>query len=332
MQTIKINFCGFWKSFNKEKNFFTTILSKYFNIEISENPDFVICSNRGEPFEYMKYDCVRIMFMGENVSPDFTVFDYVIGFDFLEFGDRYFRLPFAFYNDNGRAWLPEEISEEQAYRILQEKKYFANFIYGHPSASQMREKLFEQLSIYKTVVAPGSYLNNTQIVGKKVKRCSWKEKSDYLKLSKFTIACDSIQYPGFVTEKIVQPFEQHSIPIYSGSPLITRDFNENAFVWCKSVEDIEKTIERVQYLDTHDDAYIHMLMECPLQNRRIIEEKYKAVEKFLENIFLQEPEKAMRRIRHFAADEHNYHLKQYAKKYKRTPKIIHEVVKIIAKK
>ena len=48
----------------------------------------------------MKYDCVRLMFMGENMSPDFTVFDYCIGFDFMEFGDRYFRLPFAFYFDS----------------------------------------------------------------------------------------------------------------------------------------------------------------------------------------------------------------------------------------
>lgn len=78
MKTVKINFCGFWGSFKKEDNLFYKILSRHFNVEISENPDFVICSNRGEPLEYMKYDCVRIMFMGENMSPDFTVFDYVI--------------------------------------------------------------------------------------------------------------------------------------------------------------------------------------------------------------------------------------------------------------
>ena len=78
MKTIKIDYCGFWSSFNKEKNFFTIMLSKHFNVEISDNPDFVICSNRGKPFEYMKYDCPRIMFMGENLSPDFTVFDYVM--------------------------------------------------------------------------------------------------------------------------------------------------------------------------------------------------------------------------------------------------------------
>ena len=74
---IKLDFCGFWGSLKKKNNLFYNLLSKHFDVEISDNPDFVICSNRGKPFEYMKYDCPRIMFMGENQSPDFTVFDYV---------------------------------------------------------------------------------------------------------------------------------------------------------------------------------------------------------------------------------------------------------------
>ena len=118
MKTIKINFCGFWGSFNKEKNLFTKILSKHFNIEISETPDFVICSNRGKPFEYMKYDCVRLMVMGENLSPDFTVFDYCIGFDYLTFGDRYFRLQQAFYNDDAKPWEPQTLTQEEAKKLL----------------------------------------------------------------------------------------------------------------------------------------------------------------------------------------------------------------------
>ena len=170
---IKINFCGFWGSFNKEKNLFTTILSKTFDVEISEDPDFVICSNRGVPFEYMDYDCVRIMFMGEPISPDFTAFDYVIGFDYIEFGDRYFRLPFGFYFDDGKPWIPEKLSYRRAKEILEEKKYFCNFIYGHESPSKMREDLFREIGKYKTVVSPGSYLNNVN--GNK-KRCSWQEK------------------------------------------------------------------------------------------------------------------------------------------------------------
>lgn len=142
---------------------FTRMISRHYDVEISKNPDFVICSNGGAPFEYMKYDCVRIMYMGENMSPDFTVFDYVIGFDYLNLRDRYFRLPLAFYSDKGEPWITEKLSKEGTLEILKAKKYFCNFIYGHPSSHGMREELFRILSSYKEVISPGSYMNNTSV-------------------------------------------------------------------------------------------------------------------------------------------------------------------------
>lgn len=324
-KTVRIDFCGFWGSFKKDDNLFTKMLSRHFNVEISENPDFVICSNRGEPFEYMKYDCVRIMFMGENMSPDFTAFDYAIGFDFMEFGDRYFRLPFAFYFDNAKPWIPEKLTYDKAKEILDSKKYFCNFIYGHPSSHGMREKLFETLGDYKTVVSPGSYLNNT---GDGKKRCSWQEKHEYVWLSKFTISGDSIAYPGFVTEKIVDPFRDHSIPVYFGSTRIDEDFNTDSFIWCRCEADLNDTLERVKYIDTHDDEYINMLMDCPLHNESYLLNKYDELEKFLVNIFSQDKDEAIRRIRFFCAENHEKYLREYYKKQVNTP----EFVKIIRNK
>ena len=325
MKTIKINYCGFWGSLKKENNLFYRILSKHFSVEISDTPDFVICSNRGKPFEYMKYDCPRIMFMGENLSPDFTAFDYVIGFDYLDFGDRYFRLPFSFYFDDAKPWVPERITLEKAKETLHQKKYFCNFIYGHQSAHGMREKLFKELSTYKNVVSPGRFMNNQNTNG-----CTWKEKREFLEQSKFTIAGDSIEYPGFFTEKIIQPFEHHSIPIYFGNPRINEDINENAFVWCKSTkeEDINAAIEQVKYLDTHDDAYIEMLMESPLLTDDYLVKKYEELEKFLLNIFSQTREDAYRRVRYFCAELHESYLKEYMEKHKRD-KLVERVRKAI---
>ncbi len=325
MKTIKINFVGFWGSFKKEDNLFTRILSKKFNVEISENPDFVICSNRGDPFEYMKYDCVRIVFMGENMSPDFTVFDYCIGFDYIDFADRYFRMPFAFYFDNAKPWIPENLTYEKAKEILESKKYFCNFVYGHQSSHGMREKLFEILNGYKRVESPGSYLNN---INNGKGRCSWAEKNEYLVASKFTIAGDSIAYPGFVTEKIVQPFMQHSIPVYFGNPKIDDYFNKNAFVWCKSETDVDKTLEEIKYLDTHDDAYIEMLMQSPLNNNEYVSELYNKLEDFLNNIFVQDPDEAIRRIRYFCAENHEKALKEYYKKQQKIPGFIKKLKNI----
>lgn len=322
---IKIDFCGFWSSFKKDDNLFVRLLFKYFDFEISEKPDFVICSNRGKPFEYMKYDCPRIMFMGENLSPDFTVFDYVIGFDYLDFGDRYFRLPFSFYNDDAEPWMPEKITREKGRDILNSKTIFCNFVYGHQSSNGMRERLFKDLSEYKPVVSPGSYLNNQHTNG-----CTWLEKREFLNLSKFTIAGDSIDYPGFFTEKIIQPFEHHSIPIYFGNPRINEDMNEKAFIWCKSKSDadIKKTIEQVKYLDNNDDAYIEMLMESPLLSETYLVKRYEELERFLVTIFSQESEDAYRRVRFYCADLHESYLKDYMKKHK-NEKIINRIKKYI---
>lgn len=63
-----------------------------------------------------------------------------------------------------------------------------------------------------------------------------------------------------MTEKIIQPFEHHSIPIYFGSTTIDKDLNPEAFVWCKDEKDVADTVERVMNLDSDDEAYLKMLM------------------------------------------------------------------------
>ena len=136
---------------------------------------------------------------------------------------------------------------------------------------------------------------------------------------------DSVAYPGFETEKIVDPFEQHSVPIYYGNPHINHDFNEKAFVWCQSENDIERVIEQVIYLDTHDEAYIAMLMQNPLREEGITLQLYQRLQNFLLNIFKQTPDFARRRIRHSYSSNYEKCFRDYMKKYKRTPKIIHRI-------
>ncbi len=318
MKSIKIDFCGFWGSFKKNDNLFVKILQRHFIVQISDDPDFVICSNRGDPFEYMKYDCVRIMFMGENLSPDFTVFDYVIGFDYIAFSDRYFRLPFAFFFDDAKPWIPEVITYERAVEILKNKEYFCNFIYGHRSSHGLREKLFDVISKeYKNVISPGRYLNNTGTKG-----CSWAEKHRILEKSKFTIACDSISYPGFVTEKIVDPFRYHSVPVYYGSTTIKTDFNEAAFIACENEDDIERVLEEVKKYDQNDEEYIKMLMECPFNDRDKLVKLYAELEAFLVNIFSKQKDEAMCRVRYFCAENHEKNLDKRRKSYQRVPKFL----------
>ncbi len=323
MDKIKLGFCGFWGSFKPEKNLFVNILKKYFEVEITDikkgsDPDFLICSNRGLPFEYTQFDCVRIMFMGENLSPDFTAFDYVIGFDRMQFGDRYFRLPLGLYSDS----IPnfERPTKTQAEEILRNKKHFCNFIYGHQSQG-LREAIFEKLQEYKPVISPGRIFNNCGTNG-----CSWAEKNIYLKESKFTIAGDSIQYPGFMTEKLIQPLQAGSVPVYCGDPTITQEINPDCIIECKHAEQLDSLLETVREIDSDNKKYIDMLTAPVFRSDDYINRLYADFEEFLVNIFSQSPEKAQRRIKHYCADNHDTSMKSYYRIYKSIPKFIRDIV------
>jgi len=74
--------------------YYIKLLSPFYNIEIFNNPDFVVAGNELE--NQIKYDCVRIVLIGENQSPDFNLCDYPFGLDHMLFDDRYLR--FTLYN------------------------------------------------------------------------------------------------------------------------------------------------------------------------------------------------------------------------------------------
>lgn len=259
--------------------------------------------------------------MGEEISPDFTTFDYCIGFDNIIFGDRYYKFPLAFYSDLLQPFSPKKITYECAIDILKQKKYFCNFIYRHKSTG-MREKLFHEINKYKNVISPGNLLNN---VNGSSKGCSWTEKYDYLRCSKFTIAAESLDYPGYMTEKVIQSFECHSVPIFWGNSQIDEYLNTKSFVWCKSEDDIERMIKQIECIDNDDEKYISMLMEYPFVNESLISDLYFGLEAFLVNIMSKEKEKAYKRPRCFAAASHESYLKDYMRKCEGTPKIIKRI-------
>lgn len=120
-----------------------------------------------------------------------------------------------------------------------------------------------------------------------------------------------------MTEKVIQPLQNHSVPIYFGNPFVADDLNERAIVLCPdaSEEAIRETVERVRYLNEHDDAYLEMLTQFPLRDENALEKKYAELEAFLVHIFSQEPAQAERRIRYFCADIHSEYLKTYMVKY-----------------
>lgn len=281
---LKINFCDFYKEFNKEDNFFTRIIDKYYEgYEISEKPDFLFYSCYGT--EHLKYrNCVKIFYTGEPVSPDFNECDYGIGYDWISFEDRYFRRPI---------WLTESSYFSGYYDIDEDRalnRRFCNFIYSNGNNGEgavLRKKLAIALSKYKKVDCPGQVLRNmnSTMVGRS--GSDWrKSKVDFISQYKFTIAFENTSICGYSTEKILHPLIARSVPIYWGDPCVERIFNVDAFIYCNlyNANDIESVVDRVVELDRDDDKYLAMLHQKPMQEN-YNEDEILEFEKWLIHIF-----------------------------------------------
>ena len=67
MKTIKIQFLDFYRGFYDyiENDLFVRILKKHFDLQISDNPDYVIYSIFGERHWRVPDRCVKIFYTGE---------------------------------------------------------------------------------------------------------------------------------------------------------------------------------------------------------------------------------------------------------------------------
>ena len=226
-------------------------MSSFYDVQIDpENPDFLFCGNRkvlGDFYagHFFYSRACKIHITEECVSPNFCFYDYALGSDHLDFGDRYVRCP---------EYYPSQIAnivknwQEVSGDAIKDKKKFCNFIYSHVGVTWTpRQDFFHLLSQYKKIDAAGTLLRNTQdlaVLEKKMGQSgnnwllnegwsqhqlsdgSWTKlryetKRAFIKDYKFTIAFENQSYPGYTTEKILDAFRARTVPIYWGNPRIT---------------------------------------------------------------------------------------------------------------
>lgn len=276
-KTIKVNFCGFGDYFNIKDNFLINVLKQKYNIEFSEEPDFLFYSIFGCDFKGYN-NCVKIFYTEENISPVFNDCDYAIAHDYINFEDRYLRLPLE------SQYLKPEIQNRENLSPELAKRKFCNFIYSNPDSGEgalLRKDFCELLAKYKHIDCPGKILNNMK--GDLIKRYDgdWqKGKIEFISNYKFTFAFENSSSIGYTTEKLVHPFMANSIPIYWGNPEVTRDFNPKAFINCNDYKNFDEVIEKIKELDNNDDLYMEMLKQPPMQPDYKFD-KQEQLEKFL---------------------------------------------------
>lgn len=288
MKKLKVKYLDWWAGFDSDNYMINEILRNHYDIIETNNPDYVICSMYSK--EALKYDCVRIFYSGENFCPDFNLFDYAIGFERMDYGDRYVYGPNYILNPKYWDDVKKMLVKHTREAIDEKNKTdFCSFVVSNGVGDSLRLEFFEELSKYKKVNSGGRYQNNIgQLDGVP-------DKYEFQKCHKFSICFENSSHPGYITEKIVQGFAAGTIPIYWGAQDVSKFFNENAMVVVRDRSDVYRAVEQIKKIDNDDGLYRFMLEQPAIMNIDYIENLKKDLENFLVNIFEQPIEKAYRR-------------------------------------
>jgi len=291
MATLRVFFADFWPNFSMENNFIVSALQDQYAIHIdSEHPDYVFFSAFGaKHFQYP--DAVKIYFTGENDVPDFNLCDYGIAYAFIDFEDRYIRLPLYAISNGYDDWRSKVLSVNHSQLSPQDAdRKFCNFVYSNAQkAHPLREQFFRLLSQYKPVDSGGRYLNN---IGKPVA-----DKLEFIRNYKFTIAFENSSSDGYTTEKLLDPMRAHSLPIYWGNPKVGLDFNTSSFINVHDFSSLEAVVDEIIFLDTHNEAYLDKLSQPCVKKGQWVDYK-KELSEFLHHIVEQPLPTAKRAVRY----------------------------------
>ena len=265
METIRVKTVDFSSTGDgNQDNFIVDLLRKRYHVVISDNPDFLIYSMWGD--KHLEYDCTKIFYTGEPVSPDFNECDYAIGFDPLQFGARYLRLPLF-----AMEITPDIQDRSRFVDVSFSDKRFCNFIYSNEFTGEgafLRKEFCKKLMQYKKVDCPGMVLHNmdTDELPSRWSRDSYWGKVNFIRNYKFTIAFENCLMDGYTTEKLVQPLIAGSIPIYYGNPLVAEEFNRDAFIDCNAFDnDFDAVVEKVRQIDNDPELAEYMVLQNPMR-------------------------------------------------------------------
>lgn len=196
--------------------------------------------------DYLQYKCHRVFLGWENERADWNCCDYVLDSDFYENNPRHKRWPIW------AGWDLQPLLQPKDPALFANKKKFACMVVSNAKAKE-RIDFFHALSKYKKVDSGGRYLNN---VGGPVAN-----KMDFIKDYKFVISFENSSYPGYTTEKLIEPMLVNSIPVYWGKAMVGKDFNTQSFVQVNQFSSYREAIEYIIELDTDEEKYRQMAMQ-----------------------------------------------------------------------
>jgi hypothetical protein len=245
-QRLKIDFVDF-HGIDKNNNPFTKVLSKTFDLTISDRPDLLIFGSGGHM--HRLYTCKKVFHTNETIDPDWAQTDYALTYHYNN-DARQLRLPYYVWGTPG-TWQDLIKSEKEIDEILKLKRGFCSAVIsnGNPKRTKERVNFFNALHQLKPVASGGSFKNNVGEIG-----LGPFGKIDFIKNYKFNIAFENKSLPGYVTEKLTDAMLARSIPLYWGCERVDEEFNKKSFLCRNDFASDESFIEHI--FKVHEDKFL----------------------------------------------------------------------------
>ena len=256
---IRIGYSGFWNGFDPENNEILNLLSHacvlagFEAIVDLNDPDITVCScfNGGENPK-INEDTTRLLYLGENVRPDYSYVDYSLTFDFSSYCGKNIYTPLWILRSNkyaisGSDYEPYDKNDLESAKTINSGVNSIAYI-GNNSTAMRIEAISELRKLGFQIDEYGSHTRPVD------------SKKRVLKNYRYSLCFENSYTPGYTTEKIIDSFVSGTIPIYwGGAP---KDiFNENAyFSFCPflSVNDNTKNF------NSWHQQHLHRKMNQPL--------------------------------------------------------------------
>jgi hypothetical protein len=271
---IRVAFAYFWPGFEPDdfKGFFPYVYEKY-DLVVSSSPEIVFHSvfvprwrPYGDPSDHNNVprirpgNYLRVFLSGENMEPLMDQCEYALSFSALVDHPNHLRLPLWVYENRASGYPPNRLVKDPGTdweKVASEKDRFCNFVYFHPV--KFRDAIFSAVAAYKHVDAGGICLNNMN--GWTVPRSPsrLRGKIDFFLHYKFTLAIENSIWPGYETEKLVDPVYAGSIPIYVGNPMARVNFDPASYIDLTSFGSLSEMLQFIREVDNDRDLYLKML-------------------------------------------------------------------------
>jgi len=262
---MKISYLDFWPGFDPSSNWFNLLLRGAFpdreiKITAPEYADVIFFSCFGSEHQvYKNSKAIKILYIGENERPNYSVADYSLSFDFDDYSGRNFRLPHWYLYIN---WWDEPNFQHAEIPLIAltkwidskeiwNRKEFCSIIIGNPV--QNRIDTAAKLNEFKPVHGFGRVFNNPV--------------DDKLKLLynyRWNICFENSIYDGYVTEKLLQAKISGCIPLYYGSNAATIDFNKDCYLDITGLS-LEQIYKKVVDIENDKNLFLAISSE-PLFN------------------------------------------------------------------